>query len=137
MKDTLLKGKLKCYLTQQANDCFMQTGRKITTEDWQGHIESQRFQDMFEALHIEDVGDLVSYLSAGTYQTIPAIRYFWLYSDEREYPENRNAIEFYISYNEECPYKGVKYPNGEIWIYGCEKSCRVTEDELELYMAEG
>jgi hypothetical protein len=137
MKDTLLKEQLKCYLQKQANDCFTQTGRKIQILDWEGHVNSQEFQDLFGKLNIRNVGDLITYLSAGTYQTIPAVRYFWLYSDEREYPENRNAVEFYISYNDNCPYKGIKYPNGDIWVYGAHFDSKVTEDELEILMAEG
>ena len=132
-----MKEKLKCYLKNMADECYHETGRKITEEDWKGHIESEEFQALFGELHIKDVGDLVTYLAAGTYQTIPAIRYFAYYSDEMEYPENQGAVEFYISYNDECPYKGVKYENGEIWIYGVRKAYRVEKHELELIMAEG
>ena len=131
-----MKEKLLCYFKNMEDDWFTETGRHLSEEDIQGHIESDRFRDMFGALNIEDIADLFQYIVAGTYQTIPAIRYFYLYGDEQEYPENQNAVEFYISYNDECPYKGVKYQNGEIWIYGARKAYRVTKDDLELVMAE-
>ena len=42
----------------------------------------------------------------------------------------------YISEDEECPYIGYKYSNGQYWIYGARADQRVEgEDEIKEWLA--
>lgn len=41
----------------------------------------------------------------------------------------------YISENDECPYIGYKYSNGQYWIYGARSDQRVSgEDEIKEWL---
>lgn len=43
----------------------------------------------------------------------------------------------YISELENCPYIGVEYSNGEVWVYGLRVDHKVEDgDELEYYLSQ-
>lgn len=56
-------------------------------------------------------------------------------SDE---PEWIGAKMFYVSENAECPYVGVEYENGELWIYGARKDhkCENIEEVMSYLEME-
>ena len=59
------------------------------------------------------------------------------FPDQWDYvPETKNAKYIYVSKNEECPYIGIEYIDGSIWVYGAKKDCKVCYEELEWYLEE-
>lgn len=59
---------------------------------------------------------------------------------QEKYPDGwgytGNEIAFYVSDMDECPYIGVKYNNGELWIYGANADRKVSVDEMEWYLGQ-
>lgn len=50
-------------------------------------------------------------------------------------PEFDDVVKFYVSDHEGCPYIGVEYSDGEVWVYGARTDHRVEDgDELEWYL---
>ena len=54
--------------------------------------------------------------------------------DYNEYPEYIGAKRFYESDNDECPFLGVEYENGELWVYGVREEQQVDMDTLEKFL---
>lgn len=51
--------------------------------------------------------------------------------------EIHDAELVYLPKSEENPYIGIKYPDGEIWVYGAGRDAKVSFEELCDYMSEG
>lgn len=60
-----------------------------------------------------------------------------LYPENWDYvSETENAIFIYLSELDECPYIGIEYENGEVWVYGNKADKEVTCCELEFYLSQ-
>lgn len=57
--------------------------------------------------------------------------------EEKHFPEFDAATHFYLTEVEDCPYIGVGYADGSIWVYGAKVDCQVEDiDELEWYLEQ-
>lgn len=66
---------------------------------------------------------------------VTAIEFFSEHPELKNYPEYIGAINFYVSDNDECPYIGVEYIYGEVWVYGAKVDRKIEDlDELEYYL---
>lgn len=52
------------------------------------------------------------------------------FEEGREMPEIMTSKYVYVSNIETCPYIGVEYSDGEMWIFGINRDRKVTKEEL-------
>lgn len=65
------------------------------------------------------------------------IEYFAEFPEASKIEEFMYAKYFYISDNKECPYMGVEYEDGSIWIYGGRVDSEIESvDDLEWYLSQ-
>lgn len=51
-------------------------------------------------------------------------------------PEYTGAETFYLSKNDECPYIGVAYENGDVWVFGNNNDSLIDLEDLEWYLSK-
>ena len=53
-----------------------------------------------------------------------------------ENADEGEARYIYISEYPDCPYIGVEYETGQVWVYGARRDCEVNLQELEWYLSQ-
>jgi len=56
------------------------------------------------------------------------------FEEGREMPEVMTGKYIYVSNIDTCPYIGVEYEDGELWVFGIARDRKVNRDELEKCM---
>lgn len=59
-----------------------------------------------------------------------------MYPDYPDYYEKEGAVYFYTSEYPQCPYIGVEFKGGVVWVYGANSDIIVDGDELEWYLSQ-
>lgn len=59
------------------------------------------------------------------------------FSEFGDWEDTKDIAYFYVSDNEECPYIGVEYTDGDVWVYGLKIEYQIVDgDELEFYLSQ-
>ena len=51
-------------------------------------------------------------------------------------PEYIGAETFYVSDIDTCPYIGVAYENGDVWVFGNNNDSLIDLEDLEWYLSK-
>jgi hypothetical protein len=49
--------------------------------------------------------------------------------------DGNTVLHVFVPTNHDCPYIGIRYKDGSLYVYGCRVDRKVTEDELLHYMS--